>query len=546
MASIIKIKRSSGNASPATLGSGELAYSWDEAGGYASGKLWIGTGSETDGAAANIEVIGGKLFTNMLDHQAGVLTANSAIVVDANKKIDDLLVDNLELNGNTLSSTNTNGNISIVPNGTGKTIVSNLYIGDDQTSLTEFIQDISGGTLLAGEGIDLVYDDNLGTTTISAEDATTDNKGIASFNTNHFTVTSGAVSAKTVTLGTTTLTLGSTINSLGGLQSLSVDNLLLDGNTISASNTNGGIVLAPNGTGTVDVSSKRITNLAEPVQDTDAATKYYVDAARSGLDVKASVRAATTAPITLAGVQLIDDVSLVEGDRVLVKDQTNKTQNGIYIVQASTWTRASDADNNPGGEVTSGMFTFVEAGTANNDCGFVLTTADPITLGTSELEFTLFSSSGSLIAGSGLSKAGNTLQVNVAATGGIEIVDDNLQLKSSLAGAGLTYTNGVLDVVGTTDRISVTANALDIASTYVGQASITTLGTITSGTWNATTVSVPYGGTGLTAVTSRGILFGNGTSALGVTGVSTIDGSFLREDSTGNPYWSNIIDGGTY
>lgn len=546
MASIIKIKRSSGSSSPATLGSGELAYSWDEAGSYANGKLWLGTGNETDGAAANINVIGGKYFTDMLDHTAGTLTANSALVVDANKKIDDLLVDNLQLNGNTLSSTNLNGNISITPNGTGKTILSNVYIGDELTSLVEFIQDTSGGTLLAGEGIDLVYDDVAGTTTISAEDATYSNKGIASFDTNHFTVTSGAVSAKTITLGNTTLTLGSTINSLAGLQSLTVDNLLLDANSISAANTDGSIVLAPNGTGTVDVSTKRITNLAEPIQATDAATKYYVDAARSGLDVKASVKAATTTTITLAGTQVIDGVSLAEGDRVLVKDQTNKAQNGIYIVQASTWTRAPDADNTPSGEVTSGMFTFIEQGTINNDSGFVLTTPDPITLGTTELDFTLFSSSGTLIAGNGLSKVGNTLEVNVAAAGGIEIVSDNLQLKSSLAGNGLTYTNGVLDVAGTTNRISVTADAIDIASTYAGQTSIITLGTITTGVWNATTLAVGYGGTGLTSITSRALLFGNGTSALGVTGVSATDGSFLREDATGNPYWSNIIDGGIY
>jgi hypothetical protein len=718
MASIIKIKRSTGSTAPGSLASGELAYSWDEAGGFANGKLWLGTGSEAAGAAANINVIGGKYFTDLMDHSLGTLTASSALLVDANKKLDNLKVDNLDLDGNTLSSTNTNGDISITPNGTGKTILANVYIGDSSTSLQEFIQDATSTNIVAGEGIDVAYDDNTGATTVSAEyatdtnpgiasfnstdfsvngtggvslsaeriqdiigdmvssntengiavtyddasgklnfdvadpvitiagdvdgsatmtnlanttitvtldtvnsnvgsfgsttaipvitvnakglvtavstanvatnltikgdaattdqvalltdtfailggegidtvvgdntitisgeDASTTNKGVASFADANFTVTAGAVATKNITLGSSTLTIGSTTTSLAGLQSLAVDNISVDGNTISSTDTNGNIILDPNGTGVINVSAARITNLAEPSADSDAATKYYVDAARSGLDVKQSVKAATTGPITLSNTQTVDGIALSVGDRVLVKDQVDGTQNGIYIVSATAWTRSPDADNNPGGEVTSGMFTFVEQGTVNNDCGFVLTTNDPITLGTTALAFTLFSSSGTLIAGNGLSKNGYTLEVNVAATGGLEISADNLQLKSTVAGDGLTLTSGVLAVVGTANRITANADSIDIASTYVGQTSITTLGTVTTGTWNATTVAVPYGGTGLTAVTSRAVLFGNNTSALGVTGTSSIDGSFLREDSTGNPYWSNVLDGGTY
>ena len=399
-------------------------------------------------------------------------------------------------------------------------------------------------TIAAGEGINTVASNQ--TITISGEDASSSNKGIATFDATDFTVTSGNVVVKTTTLGTSALNPGETTTSLSGLQSLSVDNINVDGNTISSTNTNGDIVLDPNGSGNINASSARIMNIAEPIADSDAASKYYVDAARSGLDIKQSVKVATTGNITLSGTQVIDGYSLVVGNRVLVKNQTTATQNGIYDVQSGAWTRSSDADNIGTNEVNSGMFCFVEEGTSNSNSGFVLTTSDPITLGTSSLDFSLFSASGTLIAGDGLSKDGYTLKVNTDTVGGLEIVSDNLKLKSTVAGDGLSYSNGVVTVGGTTNRISTTTTTVDIASTYVGQTSITTLGTVATGTWSATTIAVNKGGTGQTSLLARGIVFGNGTSAVGTTGASTINGSFLREDSTGNPYWSNVIDCGTY
>jgi hypothetical protein len=146
-------------------------------------------------------------------------------------------------------------------------------------------------------------------------------------------------------------------------------------------------------------------------------------------------------------------------------------------------------------EMTAGVFFFVEEGTANADAGFVITTDNPITVGTDPVTFTQFSGAGQIIAGDGISKTGNTLYVNVA--NGIEISGDNVQLASSVAGDGLTYSSGVINAVGTADRISVGANAIDIAATYVGQSSITTLGTITSGTWEADVIDPTYGGTGV-------------------------------------------------
>jgi hypothetical protein len=121
MASVIRIKRSEVNGNPASLCAGELAYSGTGAGTSSNGedRLYIGLGTETAGNAANHIVIGGKYFTDMMDHTRGTLTANSALIVDANSKLDNLKVDNLDLNGNTISSLDTNGNIVLDPNGTG-------------------------------------------------------------------------------------------------------------------------------------------------------------------------------------------------------------------------------------------------------------------------------------------------------------------------------------------------------------------------------------------------------------------------------------------
>lgn len=260
-------------------------------------------------------------------------------------------------------------------------------------------------------------------------------------------------------------------------------------------------------TASVSFNSQNITSLADPVNPQDAATKAYVDAARSGLDVKASVRAATTAPLTIASDleagDTLDGVTLAEGNRVLVKNQSTASENGIYVVQATgAAVRADDA--NSSAEVTSGMFTFVEEGTVNADSGWVLTTNNPITLGTTGLVFAQFSGAGQITAGAGLTKTGNTI-----------------------------------DVVGTSDRITVNADSVDIAATYVGQTSIVTLGTITTGTWDATTVAVTAGGTGQESFTDNGVIYGNGTGSLDVTSAGT-QYQVLQAGSGGVPQFAAL------
>ena len=248
-------------------------------------------------------------------------------------------------------------------------------------------------------------------------------------------------------------------------------------------------------------------SVASPTADGHAATKGYVDSARSGLDVKQSVRVATTGPITIAtGLEngdTVDGVTLATGNRVLVKDQSTASENGIYTVNATgAPTRATDFDDNA--EVTPGAFTFVEEGTVNADSGWVLTNNGTITVGTTGLVFAQFSGAGQITAGAGLTKTGNTI-----------------------------------DAVGTADRITVNADSIDIASTYVGQSTITTLGTVTTGTWDATTVAVTAGGTGVESFTDNGVVYGNGTSALDVTSAGT-EHQVLRAGSGGVPAFGAV------
>lgn len=160
----------------------------------------------------------------------------------------------------------------------------------------------------------------------------------------------------------------------------------------------------------------KLTTLADPTAAQDAATKQYVDSVAQGLDIKASCVAATTATITLVGAQTIDGVSVVAGDRVLVKNQSSPAQNGIYIVQTTPWTRATDMDS--WAEVPS-AFTFIETGTTQADTSWVCTSNAGGTLGTTAITFVQFGGAASYSAGTGLTLTGNTFSItDTAVTAG--------------------------------------------------------------------------------------------------------------------------------
>ena len=232
-------------------------------------------------------------------------------------------------------------------------------------------------------------------------------------------------------------------------------------------------------TASVALNSQKITGLADPTNPGDASTKAYVDATAQGLSVKDPVRVVATTNLTLSGTQTIDGVACIAGDRVLATGQTTGSANGIYVVAAGAWARSTDMDTTA--ETKPGSIMWVNEGTANGDTQWILTTDAPVSLGTTSLAFTKF--------------AGGTTY--------------------SADGSTLTLTGGTFSV----------------NTGYVGQTSITTVGTIGTGTWSATTIAANKGGTGQTSYAVGDLLYASSTSAL----------SKLADVATGNV----LISGGT-
>lgn len=246
-------------------------------------------------------------------------------------------------------------------------------------------------------------------------------------------------------------------------------------------------------TGNLNMGSNLITSLGEPVQADDAATKNYVDSIASGLDLKQSVRLATTAALpaytaagsgagkTLTadvnGALIIDGFTVAPGDRILVKNEgVADVDHGIYTVTQTgdgsspfLLTRSQDADGNPGNEVSSGMFTFVEEGTVNEDQGFALVTNDPIAVDTTALEFTQFTGAGFITAGVGLGQQGNVINVNLGA-GIAELPSDEvgIELYDFASGALTLTTDGVNRTTGTDARLHLKLDSTSLAQSAAG------------------------------------------------------------------------------
>ena len=286
------------------------------------------------------------------------------------------------------------------------------------------------------------------------------------------------------------------------------------------------------------------------------ATKSYVDSIASGLDTKASVRVATTANIALTGTQTIDGVLLVAGDRVLVKNQTTASQNGIYVVAAGAWSLAADSDSSA--EVTTGLHTFVEQGTTLGGSGWVLTTPMPITVGTTGLTFAQFSGGGTYSAGNGLTLTGNQFNV-VSGNGGIVTSADQIAL--TLADSTLTVGGTGLRLSSLTSGNLLVGNGSNVATgvpmtgaVTMSNSGVTALGAGVVGATNIAANVVDE--TKLKRQTAGTLLVGQGAGtdvlAVGVSGdvtmtqagVFTLAGSVVRvEDFITNETPTGLING---
>jgi hypothetical protein len=430
-------------------------------------------------------------------------------------------VSNLDLNKNELR----NAVVQVLSTAPASPAIGQIYYDSVATTLkvctaispsVVFLDLGKQGTVTSVTGTGAIS--STGGTTPQISIAASDGSVAGTMSSAHFTLVNNATNSNTASTvvkrdasgdfsaGTITATITGTVSSLSNHDTADLaegTNLYYTDTRVRANRLDQ--MAAP--TSAVALNSQKITGLADPTNDQDAATKAYVDAARSGLDVKASVRAATTVAVLLAsGLEngdTLDGVTLATGNRVLVKNQATGSENGIYVVQSSgAAVRASDFDG--AGEVSGGAFTFVEEGTDNADSGWVVTSNGAITVGTDAIAWSQFSGAGAITAGSGLTKSGTTI-----------------------------------NAIGTADRITANADSIDIASTYVGQSTITTLGTITTGTWDATTVAVTAGGTGVETFTDNGIVYGNGTGALDVTAAGT-QYEVLQAGSSGVPQFGAL------
>ena len=566
MSTILRIKRTSSVNKPGTLKLGEIAYSYGTGVYNNNGdRFFIGTGGVDGNGDANvIDVIGGKYFADLLDHAPGTLTENSAIVVDANKATDRLVVGNSAVEGgyvrfNEATNNGTNHIDLKAPASLATNIIYTLpidgtagqFLKTDGSGNLAFQTVFSNFTIVGDTGTDnfntnetLDFEGNSQINTTVSNNKISFNIINESIGTTQLTnagVTNAKLANPAVLIGAQTITLGAAATTdLSGITSLVVDDITVNGQTISTTTANKDIALSPHGTGTVTVPSGYKDRAG--FTDNSLTTKQYVDSVASGLDVKDSVRVATTAPLGVytynngtsgvgatltfsTAVTTVDGVTLADGDKILVKNEPAAgafdAYNGIYVRTSSTvWTRDIEADTSV--ELTGGSFVFVEEGTIGSENGYVFTHNGLPTIGTTQLPVSQFSGAGQITAGAALSKTGNQLDVNVD-NSSIEVTTDALNVKA------LGITNAMLAGSIATSKLAQPFFFISDETSTVAQINLNQTLRINAGEGIDTTIS---GNTiniigELATASNAGVAFfptANFLVTSGSVAISTIDG----------------------
>ena len=566
MSTILRIKRTSSVNKPGTLKLGEVAYSYGTGVYNNNGdRFFIGTGGVDGNGDANvIDVIGGKYFADLLDHAPGTLTENSAIVVDANKATDRLIVGNSAVEGgyvrfNEATNNGTNHIDLKAPASLATNIVFTLpvdgtagqFLKTDGSGNLAFQTVFSNFTIVGDTGTDsfntnetLDFEGNSQINTTVSNNKISFNIINESIGTTQLTnagVTNAKLANPSVSIGAQTITLGAAATTdLSGITSLVVDDITVNGQTISTTAANKDIALSPHGTGTVTVPSGYKDRAG--FTDNSLTTKQYVDSVASGLNVKDSVRVATTAPLGVytynngtlgvgatltfsTAVTTVDGVTLANGDKILVKNEPSvgafDAYNGIYVRTSSTvWTRDIEADTSV--ELTGGSFVFVEEGTIGAENGYVFTHNGLPTIGTTQLPVSQFSGAGQITAGAALSKTGNQLDVNVD-NSSIEVTTDALNVKA------LGITNSMLAGSIATSKLAQPFFFISDETSTVAQINLNQTLRINAGEGIDTTIS---GNTiniigELATASNAGVAFfptANFLVTSGSVAISTIDG----------------------
>lgn len=499
MANLTRIKiltTGATTSAPSNIKTGELAYSY-VAGtqGNNGDRLYIGTGAESGGVASSVDLIGGKYFTGLLDHVHGTLTASSAIITDSNNKINQLNVDNLRLDANTLTSTNTNGDVIIDPNGSGKTVLHNVYIDGTSDSLAEFIYDTVGGAVTGGTGITVTNSDGADTSTVS--------------------ITNTGVTAGDY--GSATQIPTFTVNAQGQLTAAGVANVA------TALTVNGN-----SGSGSVDLLTDNLTI-------TGTANEIVTTASKSG----------TTVTVAVA---LPDDVTI--GDALTVTGNasvggTFSVGGNVTLGNATSDTVATTGNLTVGGNLTvNGTTTSVNSTTITLDDPVLVladnsgTTVDGIDRGVRfkygdgsavkegffgfdhQTERFVFTKDEDFSGGEDASSPWHDAQFGGVYAGDVTVgVSTNNTITTTAGNLVLDSAGGTLDI---NDNV-------DISGSLV-------LGT---------DLAVAHGGTGMSSFTGNGVFVSN-SSGSALTFLTGTEGDIIQFNSSGNPISSDIIDGGTY